>query len=198
MKQALAALEDAGAIVEPVDLVWTPDMQRGCTLYLDHLFGRALARELELHRDLLCDYTIWYAERAGTSTAEDFLHSLEMAGAFHDRAGPLLEKYHAIICPTVTTNEIRADQRPWERTIVEGRDMDTDYDWALTHPFNMLGRLPVMAVPAGIGRNGLPVGIQIVARAFDDARCFQVASALERVRPWLDQAARRPKLPRTA
>lgn len=121
-----------------------------------------------------------------------------MAGAFHDQVGPLLEKYHVLICPTVATNEIGATMRPWESVTVDGRMIDTDYGWVMTHPFNMLGRLPVMAVPAGIGTNGLPVGIQIVARAFDDARSFQVAAALERVRPWLDTPARRPNLTRTA
>ena len=194
MKQSLDELASAGAIVEPIEVVWTEDMQRGCRNYLDHLFGRALRRAFEEHADLLCDYTVWYAERAGTTTAEDFLHALEMAGEFHDRVGPLLEKYHVLICPTVATNEIGATMRPWETLTVDGRTVDADYGWVMTHPFNMLGRLPVMAVPAGIGKNGLPVGIQIVARAFDDQRAFQVAAALERVRPWLDTPARRPKL----
>jgi Asp-tRNA(Asn)/Glu-tRNA(Gln) amidotransferase A subunit family amidase len=194
MGEALKALEAAGATVEPVDVAWTPDFQKACMQYLDHLFGRSLARELERHRDLLCDYTVWYAERAGTTTAEDFLRSLEMAASFHDIMGPLLERYQAFVCPTVPTNEIRADQRPWVRMRIGDREIDSDYEAGLTHPFNMLGRLPVMAVPAGIGRNGLPVGIQIVARAWDDARSFRVAAALERARPWLDTPARRPNL----
>jgi Asp-tRNA(Asn)/Glu-tRNA(Gln) amidotransferase A subunit family amidase len=126
MREALDALEAAGAIVEPVDAVWTAEMQRGCGNYLDHLFGRSLRRSLEAHRDLLCDYSVWYAERAGTTTAEDFLHALEMAGAFHDRIGPLLEKYHVLICPSVATNEIGATTRPWETVTVDGRTIDTD------------------------------------------------------------------------
>jgi Asp-tRNA(Asn)/Glu-tRNA(Gln) amidotransferase A subunit family amidase len=194
MGEALKALEAAGAVVEPVDVIWTPEMQKSCMQYLDHLFGRALARELEAHRDLLCDYTVWYAERAGTTTAEDFLHSLEMAATFHDTMGPLLERYQGFICPTVPTNEIKADQRPWVKMRVGDREIDSDYEAGLTHPFNMLGRLPVLAVPAGVGKNGLPVGIQIVARAFDDVRCYRIAAALERARPWLDTPARRPKL----
>ena len=194
MQQALDALEAAGASVEPVEAVWTPEMQQGCMNYLDHLFGRSLRRELERNRELLCDYTVWYAERAGTTSAEDFLHALEMAGQFHDAIGPILDRYHVLVCPTVATNEIGAAQRPWESVPVGDRTVDADYGWVMTHPFNMLGRLPVMAVPAGIGRNGLPVGIQIVARAFDDARCFRVAAALEKVRPWLDAPARRPQL----
>jgi Asp-tRNA(Asn)/Glu-tRNA(Gln) amidotransferase A subunit family amidase len=60
--------------------------------------------------------------------------------------------------------------------------------------FNMLGRLPVLAVPAGVAENDLPVGIQIVGRSYDDTRVFQVASALEKAAPWLDCSARRPPL----
>jgi aspartyl-tRNA(Asn)/glutamyl-tRNA(Gln) amidotransferase subunit A len=60
------------------------------------------------------------------------------------------------------------------------------------HQWNMLSRLPVLAVPAGISPNGLPVGIQIIARSYDDARVFRVGAALERLRPWLDVPERRP------
>jgi Asp-tRNA(Asn)/Glu-tRNA(Gln) amidotransferase A subunit family amidase len=77
---------------------------------------------------------------------------------------------------------------------VDGRRIDTDFAWVMTHPFNMLSRLPVLAVPSGIAGNGLPTGVQIVARSFDDHRVFQLASALEAAAPWLDCAARRPRL----
>jgi Asp-tRNA(Asn)/Glu-tRNA(Gln) amidotransferase A subunit family amidase len=56
----------------------------------------------------------------------------------------------------------------------------------------MLGRCPVLSVPSGFGKNGLPTGIQIVARHLDDTRVFQVGAALEKARPWLDNPARRP------
>ena len=42
--------------------------------------------------------------------------------------------------------------------------------------------------------NGLPVGIQVVARSYDDKRVFQLAAALENAQPWLDCADRRPNL----
>jgi Asp-tRNA(Asn)/Glu-tRNA(Gln) amidotransferase A subunit family amidase len=42
--------------------------------------------------------------------------------------------------------------------------------------------------------NGLPVGIQVVARSYDDKRVFQLAAALEKAQPWLDCADRRPNL----
>ncbi len=77
---------------------------------------------------------------------------------------------------------------------VRGRTIDTDYECSLMPPFNMLSRLPVLAIPAGIAPNGLPVGIQVVARSYDDKRVFQLAAAIEKARPWLDCAERRPTL----
>jgi Asp-tRNA(Asn)/Glu-tRNA(Gln) amidotransferase A subunit family amidase len=46
-------------------------------------------------------------------------------------------------------------------------------------------------VPAGWSDDGLPVGLQIVGRRFDDAGVLAIGAALERIRPWQD---RRPPL----
>jgi amidase len=52
----------------------------------------------------------------------------------------------------------------------------------------------VMVVPAGMGPQGLPTAVQIVARPYDDRRVFEVGAAIERAQPWLDTAERRPRL----
>ena len=191
---ALAALEAAGARVEAVDLGFGDEVTVAARAYLDHLFGRSFARICERHPDLVCDYTAWYAKRAGTCDQEQFLWTFEVAARMYDTVGPLLQRYDALVCPTFVTHEIRADAMPWETVTVRGRTFDCDYEPSLMHQWNMLGRLPVLAVPAGIARNGLPVGIQIVTRSYDDARAFRVGAALERAQPWLDVPARRPVL----
>ena len=44
-------------------------------------------------------------------------------------------------------------------------------------------------MPSGFADNGVPTGVQIVARTFDDVTAFRVGAALERVRPfWGDRA----------
>jgi aspartyl-tRNA(Asn)/glutamyl-tRNA(Gln) amidotransferase subunit A len=48
-----------------------------------------------------------------------------------------------------------------------------------TRPFNILG-LPALSVPCGVTRAGLPVGLQIVGRPFDDARVLELGAAFER------------------
>ena len=78
--------------------------------------------------------------------------------------------------------------------VVDGREIDTDYEFHLLPQFNMLGRLPALAVPAGIAPSGLPMGVQIVARSYDDPRVFRIAAALEQAAPLFDCAERRPPL----
>ncbi len=55
---------------------------------------------------------------------------------------------------------------------------------------NMTGQ-PAATVPLAWSRDGLPIGIQLVARFGDEATLFRLAAQLEQARPW---AARRPRL----
>src|SRR4030095_2231581 len=52
----------------------------------------------------------------------------------------------------------------------------------LTRPFNGLG-LPALALPCGFSSDGLPLGLQIVGRPFDEATIFRLGSAVEQALP---------------
>jgi Asp-tRNA(Asn)/Glu-tRNA(Gln) amidotransferase A subunit family amidase len=54
----------------------------------------------------------------------------------------------------------------------------------MTTPFNVLSPCPVLAVPSGFTSNGVPSGVQVVGRTYDDEGVFRVGAAIERVRPW--------------
>ncbi len=55
-----------------------------------------------------------------------------------------------------------------------------------TNPFNLTG-LPTISVPCGFTDGSLPVGLQIVAPAFDEATCFRVGYAYEQETEWHKQ-----------
>ena len=82
----------------------------------------------------------------------------------------------------------------WEDFEVDGTPVPADGSWVMTMLFNMFSRCPVLAVPSGFTRTGMPSGIQIVGRSFDDVRVFRIGAALERARPWLDWTRQRPRL----
>jgi len=57
-----------------------------------------------------------------------------------------------------------------------------------TQAFNNTGQ-PAMTVPLAWSRDGLPIGLQFVARMGDEATLFRLAGQLEQARPWFDRIA---------
>ena len=58
--------------------------------------------------------------------------------------------------------------------------------WRLTYPYNLAG-LPAISLPCGFDRNGLPIGLQIAARPFDEIGVLRAASAYEAAHDWKDR-----------
>jgi amidase len=106
----------------------------------------------------------------------------------------MMRAYDVFICPTLAKPALRADANldydSWKK---DGKLMPDALAWCMTYPFNMLSRCPVLSVPSGFAKNGVPTGIQIVGRAYEDASVFRAAMALEQARPWAyDRAKNRP------
>jgi aspartyl-tRNA(Asn)/glutamyl-tRNA(Gln) amidotransferase subunit A len=59
-----------------------------------------------------------------------------------------------------------------------------------TRPFNVSGH-PAASVPCGFTPDGLPIGMQVIGRSFDEATVLRVADAYQRVTDW---HTRRPPL----
>jgi len=120
---------------------------------------------------------------------------MEHAGQMYGTLGPILQKYRLLICPTLAVPAVPAEHDPTDPAFrINDVKVDAMLQWCLTYPFNMLSRCPVMSVPSGHASSGVPTGLQIVGRTFDDVSVFRAAAAYERARPWLDTAARRPKI----
>jgi Asp-tRNA(Asn)/Glu-tRNA(Gln) amidotransferase A subunit family amidase len=94
---------------------------------------------------------------------------------------PILRKHEILICPTIPVPALKADHdndAPDYR--INGRRVLAYVGWNMTLHFNLVNQCPVMSVPSGFcPKTGVPTGIQIVARSYDDLRVFQAASAYE-------------------
>lgn len=55
-----------------------------------------------------------------------------------------------------------------------------------TYPFNFTGQ-PAASMPAGFTKEGLPVGMEVVGKRFDDAGVLKVSKAFQDMSPWRDK-----------
>lgn len=198
-RNTLAALDvfrALGATVEEVDTGWKPGTLEAGLGYLDHIFGAYLSTLLAEHGGEMTPYARQFAERGGKSTAADFVASLERIAEMYETFGPMIEKYDVFICPTNATTVIPADHdHSKDRIEINGREVHPTIGWALTTPFNMLSRCPVLSVPTGRAPNGVPTGMQIVGRTYCDADVFRAGMAFEAARgAWYGDGRNRPAL----
>ena len=191
-RNTLAAAESfraAGAIVEEVELGWDRrEIETAARIHFGAIFGVWVQQVLAEHRPLMTRYAIRFAEETAAVTKDDFLRGLEIEARLYERLGPLLERYRILLCPTNAVAGLVAGEDYVERgPVVNGVELTTDYDAVMTVPFNICNRCPVMSVPSGFAANGVPTGIQIVGRTYDDVSVFRAAAAYERTRPWAER-----------
>lgn len=194
-KAALQSFRDLGATVEEVDLGWSETTLTAASNHLGHLFGTMVGLALPRHRETMTNYARAFATFGRQVTAEDYFESTVIAGEMYATLGPILERYDVLVCPTLPLPAVAADYDPGlDSVAINGKPVHPIWGWCMTYPFNVMSRCPVMAVPSGFAANGVPTGIQIVGRTFDDVRVFRAAAALERARPLYDAPQRRPAI----
>jgi aspartyl-tRNA(Asn)/glutamyl-tRNA(Gln) amidotransferase subunit A len=190
--RAADALRAAGATVEVVD--FTLDQEEVFEVahaHLGSIFGASLATLLDEHRDDMTSYAIAFAEDKALARRISLLEGMEREGAISGAIGALLEEYDALICPTLSIPALPVET-PWTITQPDGTIV-SPLQHLMTMPFNIASRCPVLNVPSGFADNGVPTGLQLVGRTFDDLTPFRLGAALERAGLW-NYATTRPDL----
>lgn len=180
---ALKALEDAGCTVEQVDLGWGREVDDASMKWYTAMhFGRAPLWAAQEHRELLTDYAAAMADAAARLQPDDVARSWEVQHQMYQSLGPLFDRFDIFICPTLSIGAVPADHDPLRTDFtIDGQIVDAEYGWVLTHQFNMLHNCPVMSVPSGRDRYGVPTGLQLVGPTFDDLAVFRAAMFYETV-----------------
>jgi aspartyl-tRNA(Asn)/glutamyl-tRNA(Gln) amidotransferase subunit A len=181
---AAARLREAGAIVEEVSLPWDlAAINRAARIHYGMIFGPTIQDLYAEHGDEFTSYARRFVAEAAEISKEDFVKGLELEARIYQPLGEILEKFDALICPTFAVPALPAEY-----------DSVNALDTLMTVPFNIASRCPVLSVPSGRSRDGVPTGLSVVGKTYDDVTVFRVAAAHERLFPWFDQPARRPAL----
>jgi Asp-tRNA(Asn)/Glu-tRNA(Gln) amidotransferase A subunit family amidase len=87
-----------------------------------------------------------------------------------------MQQYEILMCPAAAIPAFRHGERSWP---VDGQTVNYLDAWSYAEFFNLLGN-PAVVVPAGRSPEGLPIGVQIVGRPWEEEQILSVAAMLEK------------------
>jgi aspartyl-tRNA(Asn)/glutamyl-tRNA(Gln) amidotransferase subunit A len=175
VQAALRQFEALGASLEPVDLPRAGDVAAAQSLltmveaYGQHAgaLRRHAARYGVRTRRRIASGAFYSTADYQTAQTIRTLWTRDLERAFR--------RVHVLVTPTLPFPAF-----PVEVQLSESGPPDTA--WGTRH-FNFSGH-PALTLPCGATAAGLPVGLQLAGRAFDEAHLFRIAHAYEQATPW--------------
>ena len=127
-------------------------------------------------------------ETGSKIAASDYLDALEARTALQQEFNAALKNVTAIFAPTVPVGAPKIGE---ESIVIDGEAEDVRTALVrLNRPSNLTG-LPAISLPCGFTAEGMPIGLQIIGRAFDEAHLLQLGAAYQQRTDW---HTRRPPL----
>jgi aspartyl-tRNA(Asn)/glutamyl-tRNA(Gln) amidotransferase subunit A len=182
-EQSALRLAEAGAIVERVDLDWADPYDSWRVFF----YGAAAARLGQIVDEqghLLDPGLRACVEDAVQLTGLDYSDALTRRNEFWHQVRLVYQSFDLLVTPTLPVPPFAVGQN--NADAFPGQNFG-ELQWVqFTYPFNLTGQ-PACSVPAGGTESGLPVGLQIIGRRFDDALVLRAARAFEQIQPWHDR-----------
>ncbi len=178
VRTAAEALTRAGFRVEP----FRPEGLEQARRLWWQLFGIAggmllgpmtKGREADLS-PMLKQFSSWVAAEP-THTGQTLLDTWIKRDVIRMEIFFQMREYHVLLCPVAAIPAFRHGERSWN---IDGQIVEYLDAWSYTEWFNLLGT-PAAAVPFGRSKEGLPIGVQIVARPWEEELVLAVAAELE-------------------
>jgi Asp-tRNA(Asn)/Glu-tRNA(Gln) amidotransferase A subunit family amidase len=87
-----------------------------------------------------------------------------------------MRKYPILLCPAAALHAFRHGERAWQ---IGSQNVNYLDAWSYTEWFNLLGN-PAAVVPVSHSSEGLPIGVQVVGRPWEEEQVLAVAAMLEK------------------
>ncbi len=175
---AAQALRDAGFDVrpfrpkglEPARKLWELFFLRCGAMFEEPLVRGHEDQLSPVFRDFLAR-----AHAAGPLTAEEVLTAWAEADIIRNKLLAQMQEFPLLLCPVASVPAFRHDERGW---IIDGKPVEYLDAMRYSQWFNLLAA-PAAVVPVGRSPEGLPIGVQLVGRPFDDEAVLKVASVID-------------------
>ena len=178
LRTAAKALTGQGLTVEPIELL---GMESARDLWWT-MFGVAAATFLqplvEGHEGDLHPFTqelMAAREEESATTYQQFLGTWVDRDRLRSKLLGQMRRHRVLVCPVASIPAFRHGERSWT---IDGESVRYPQPFVYSQIFNLLGN-PAAAVPVGQSAEGLPIGVQIVGRPFEDELVLSVAAKIE-------------------
>jgi Asp-tRNA(Asn)/Glu-tRNA(Gln) amidotransferase A subunit family amidase len=178
LRTAAKALQGAGFRVEPfrpegleeARVLWKKFFVTAGGMLIRPMFH---ARERDVS-PILRQFLDWSAAEPPL-TGKVLLEAWIGRDALRARFLEQMRKYPILLCPAAAIPAFRHGERSWT---IEGKTVEYLDAWSYTEWFNLLGN-PAAVVPVSSSSKGLPIGVQIVGRPWEEEQVLTVAARLE-------------------
>jgi amidase len=171
-----------------------PDLHRASEIFQTLRavnFERDLGPLYDRRHDDLKDTIRWNVELARSLTAADVGRALRGRAALQERVRRFFERFDVLARPTVQVAPFPVEV-DWVRDI-DGVPMTNYLEWMRSCTDITITGCPALSVPCGFTADGLPVGLQLVAKPGADLLLLQIAHAFDTddfvTRHWPDDPA---------
>jgi Asp-tRNA(Asn)/Glu-tRNA(Gln) amidotransferase A subunit family amidase len=177
---ALALVDDAGIELIDADFHFPrPGMAWSIISDID-----VSAHHLDRARDRWDEVTP--VSRAGLQlmdslTVDQLNRAMQRRWELLDAIGDVFGEVDLILTPTTATTALAAEGRPPRE--IAGQPVSGMGSVPFTAPFNMSG-MPAVSIPVGTSTDGMPVGLQVVARRSEEELVLGCGALAEQNRPW--------------
>ena len=184
VESAIADLAKAGAAIVEFQL---PNLEYG----LAAIYAIELASSTAYHDSALrAGRTVHYAKDVRTMveigrfvSATDYVKAKQIRRILMTDVARAFETVDVILGPTLPLTAWSPDLENVE--IAGVAESPLAASWRLSYLYNLTG-LPALSLPCGFDADGMPIGLQIAAKPFDEMTVLRVAHAYERDQPWRD------------
>jgi len=188
-RQAVTVLEQMGATVCDVDIAHAAEAGAAASVVLSAEASAFHERRLRERGEAFGADVRVRLDRGLFLSAADYLTGLRARRVLTREVLEVMAAVDVVVTPTTIAPAalIEEDER---KAPAASLAMSVQYT-KCTNPFNLTG-LPALSVPCGFTPEGLPVGLQIVGRPYDEATILRVGHAFQRETEW---HTRHPALP---
>ena len=175
VREAVKVFESLGCKVEKVNVDWMRDAALA-NATMTRSDGAAVHRDrLKEHPEMFGEDIRRRLEDGAKTTSTEYALARRTQAEVRKRCELFFGTYDFLITPTT----------PIAAPTIAGHDAVEQAArlTRFTAPFNLTG-LPALSVPCGFTREGLPIGMQIVARAWGDAKALNAGYAFEQATEW--------------